>query len=118
MSDARRVKLDELWESIPSFSPIQGMQRLRVIVKGIHLLKEEGFLGDADDFANDAGIVCAYHSDWVSARYWTHFTYRTRAAEFGEDSTRAAEVCGVYLNPKSIPMAGQGPPKKFTEIRV
>jgi hypothetical protein len=71
MSDARRVKLDELRKSIPSFSSIQGFQSLRVIVKGIHLLNEEGFLGDADDFANDAGAVCAYHSDWVSAQYWT-----------------------------------------------
>ncbi|KIM37692.1 hypothetical protein M413DRAFT_30635 [Hebeloma cylindrosporum] len=118
MSDARRVKLTELWESIPSFSPTQGRQRLKVIVKGIHLLKEEGFLADADDFANDAGIVCAYHSDWASARYWTRFTYETRVAEFGEDSTRAAQVRGVYLNPKSIQMAGRGPHKELSDIRV
>jgi len=94
------------------------MQRLRVVVEGIHLLKEEGYLADADDFANDAGIVCAYHSDWVSARYWAHFTYQTRVAEFGEDSPRASQVGGAYLNPKSIPMAGKGPPKKSTDIRV
>lgn len=118
MSDARRVTINELWESIPSFSSTQGLQGLRVIVKGIQLLKEEGYLADADDFANDAGIVCAYHSDWVSAKYWTYFTYQTRVAEFGQDSPRAAEVLGAYLNPKSIPMAGKGPPKKFTEIRV
>ena len=118
MSDDRRVKLNELWESITHFSPTQGTQRLKVIVEGIHLLKEEGYLADADDFANDAGIVCAYHSDWVSAKYWAHFTYQTRVSEFGEDSPRAAEVRGAYLNPKSIPMAGKGPPKKFTEIRV
>jgi hypothetical protein len=118
MSDDRRVKLNALWESIADFSPTQGTQRLKVIVQGIHLLKEEGYLADADDFANDAGIVCAYHSDWVSAKYWAHFTYQTRVAEFGEDSPRAAEVRGAYLNPKSIPMAGKGPPKKFTEIRV
>ena len=118
MSDDRRVKLNELWESITHFSPTQGTQRLKVIVEGILLLKEEGYLADADDFANDAGIVCAYHSDWVSAKYWAHFTYQTRVAEFGEDSPRAAEVRGAYLNPKSIPMAGKGPPKKFTEIRV
>ncbi|KAF8808384.1 SET domain-containing protein [Phlegmacium glaucopus] len=118
MSDDRRVKLNELWESISSFYPTQGTLRLEVIVRGIHLLKEEGYLADADDFANDAGIVCAYHSDWVSARYWADFTYKTRVAEFGEDSMRAAEVRGVYLNPKSMVMAGQGPPKDFTGIRV
>ena len=39
-------------------------------------------------------------------------------AEFREGSTRAADVRGFYLNPKSIPIAGQGDTKKFTEIRV
>ncbi|KAF8972337.1 hypothetical protein BDZ97DRAFT_1021395 [Flammula alnicola] len=118
MSDARRVKANELWEIIPSFSPTQGIQRLTVIVEAIHLLKEEGYLADADDFTNDAGVVCAYHSDWVSAKYWASLTYQTRVAEFGEDSTRAAEVRGVYLNPKSFPLAGYGPPKNFIEIRA
>lgn len=118
MSDARRVKVNKLWEIIPTFSPKQGIQRLNVIVEAIHLLKEEGYLADADDFTNDAGIVCAYHSDWVSAKYWAGLTYQTRVAEFGEDSARAAEVRELYLNPKSFPLAGQGPPKKLTEIRV
>ncbi|KIM49935.1 hypothetical protein M413DRAFT_119347 [Hebeloma cylindrosporum] len=118
MSDARRVKINELRESIAGLSHTESTQRLKVIVKGIHLLKEEGILGDADDFTNVAGIVCAYHSDWVSAEYWTRFTYETRVAEFGVDSPRAAEVRGVYVNPKSIPMAGRGPRKKFTNIRV
>ncbi|KAF8257877.1 hypothetical protein EI94DRAFT_1670260 [Lactarius quietus] len=98
-SDARRVKLNELWDIIPSFTPFQGIQRLNVIVEAIHLLKEEGYLADADDYTNDAGLVCAFHSDWVSAKYWTGLTYRIRVAEFGEDSPRAAEVRGPYLNP-------------------
>jgi len=115
MSDTRQVELDELWESIPILSPTQGMQFLKVIVKGIHLLDEEEFPGDADNCAYD---VCAYHSDWVSVKYWMHFTYLTRVAEFGEDRTRAAEVHGFHLNPKSIPMSGQEDPKKFTGIRV
>ena len=118
MSDGRRVKLTELWDIIPSFTPLQGDQRLNVIVKAIHLLKEEGYLADADDFTNEAGLVCAYHSDWVSAKYWTGLTYHTRVAEFGEDSPRAAEVRGLYLNPKSLPMAGWGPPKSVAAIRV
>ena len=118
MSDARRVKLNELWEIIPSFTPTQGIQRLNVIVEAIHLLREEGYLTDADDFTNMAVPVCAYHSDWASAKYWARLTYQTRVAEFGEDSPRAAEVRGQYLNPKSLPLAGRGPPKKFTEIRV
>ena len=118
MSDARRVKVNDLWEIIPRFTPTQGTQRLNVIVEAIHLLREEGYLADADDFTNDAVLVCAYHSDWVSTEYWARLTYQTRVAEFGEDSPRAAEVYGQYLNPKSAPMAGLGPPKKFTKIRV
>ncbi len=92
--------MNALWEIIPSFTPAQGIQRLNVIVEAIHLLKEEGYLADADDVANDAVLVCAYHSDWVSTKYWARLTYQTRVAEFGEDSTRAAEVYGQYLNPK------------------
>jgi hypothetical protein len=118
MSDARRVKATALWEIIPSFTPLQGIQRLKVIVEALQLLKEEGYLADADDFTNDAVLVCAYHSDWVSTKYWARLTYQTRVAEFGEDSTRAAEVHGQYLNPKSAPLAGVGPRKKLTHIRV
>ena len=117
-SDARRMKLTKLWNSIPAFSPTQGRQRLNVIVEGVNLLKEEGFLADKDDFTNDAGIVCAYHSDWVSARFWAELTYRTRVEEFGKDSSRAEEVRGTYMNPKSFPMAGLGPVRAFTDIRV
>ena len=118
MSDARRVKLNELWEIIPSFTPMQGIQRLNVIVEAIHLLNEEGYLADADDFTNDAGLVTAFHSDWVSTKYWAGLTYHTRVAEFGEDSPRAAEIRGQYLNPKSFPLAGRGPPKSLTAIRL
>ena len=118
MSDARRVKVNELWEIIPSFTPMQGIQRLNVIVEAIHLLKEEGYLADADDFTNDAGLVTAFHSDWVSTKYWAGLTYHIRVAEFGEDSPRAAGVRGQYLNPKSFPLAGCGPPKSLTAIRV
>ena len=122
MSDARRVKVNEIWEVMQSFIPTQGIQRLHLvlndIVKAIHLLKEEGFLADADDFTDNAGLVCACHSDWVSAKYWAGLTYHTRVAEFGEDSPRAAEVRGLYLNPKSFPLAGRGPPKKLTAIRL
>lgn len=82
------------------------------------MLKEEGYLADADNFSNDAGVVCAYHSDWVSAKYWTHLTYQIRVVEYGEDSPKAAEAHEVYLDPKLLPMAGEGPPMKFIDIRV
>ena len=82
------------------------------------MLKEEGYLTAADEFTNDAVLICAYHSDWVSAKYWARLTYQGTVAEYGEDSTRAAEVRGQYLNPKSIPLAGLGPPNNLTKFRV
>ncbi|KAF8257075.1 hypothetical protein EI94DRAFT_81785 [Lactarius quietus] len=119
-SDIRRVKANELREKILSYnpSPLRGKQLLNVIVEGIHLFQEEGYLADTDDFTIYAGIVCALHSDWASTKYWAGLTYRTRVAEYGEDSQRAAEVRGYYLNPRSVPLAGCGPLKKFTTIRV
>ncbi|KAF8257875.1 hypothetical protein EI94DRAFT_1691960 [Lactarius quietus] len=118
-SDARRVKLNALREIInQSYALSQGIQRLNIIVEAARLLKEEGYLADADEFTKDAGVICAFHSDWVSTQYWTGLTYHTRVAEWGEDSPRAAGARGPYLNPGSIPLAGCGPPKKFTAIRV
>jgi hypothetical protein len=110
MSDARRVKLKEFLEIIPSFfTPTWGIQRLNAIVEAVHLLKEEGYLAATDEFTNHAVSICAYHSDWASAKYWARLTYQTRVAEYGKDSTQAAEVRGQYLNPKSLPLAGRGP---------
>ncbi|KAH9484683.1 SET domain-containing protein 5 [Psilocybe cubensis] len=91
MSDSRRERLDVLWNLIPRFTPTQGIQRLKVIVQAVQLMKEEGYHADADDYTNDAGVVCAYHRDWESTKYWTEMTYRIRVEEFGEDSSRAEE---------------------------
>jgi hypothetical protein len=118
MSDARRQKATELWETIGRFNPTQGVQCLNIVVEAVHLLQEEGYLADADDFTIEAGPVCSFHSDWVSASYWASLTYHTRVAEFGEDSPRAAEVRDLHLNPKSFRLAGRGPPKDLTGIRV
>jgi hypothetical protein len=118
MSDARRQKVKELWEIAGRFTPAQGVQCLNVVVEAIRLLQEEGYLADADDFTNEAGPICAFHSDWVSTSYWAGLTYHTRVAEFGEDSPRAAEVRDLHLNPKSFKFAGWGPPKDLTGIRV
>jgi hypothetical protein len=118
MSDARRQKVNELWKFTRSYTPAQGVQCLNVIVEAIRLLKEEGYLADADDFTNEAGRICAFHCDLVSTSYWAGLTYHTRVAEFGEDSPRVEEVRDLYLNPKSYPFAGWGPPKDLTWIRV
>jgi hypothetical protein len=119
MSDARRQKVKELLEFTENyFAPTQGVQCLYVIAEGIRLLKEEGYLADADDFANVAGPICAFHCDLVSAGYWAGITYHTRVAEFGDDSREAADVRGLYLNPQSFDYAGWGPRMDFTGIRV
>jgi len=118
LSDSRRVKVNELWEKVPMFRPNQTIQRLNTIVQAINLLKDEGYAADYDDFTNDAAIICAYHSDYESSKYWAKLTYETRVAEFGEDSPRAAEVRGTYLNPKSFSMAGTGRVQRFSHIRL
>ena len=117
-SDARRQRLHAIWESLNRFTMTQGAQCLKVIVEAIHLLGEEGYLSDSDDFTDKAGWFCALHSDWVSTRYWVDLTYHTRVAEFGEDSAQAADVRKEYRNPKSYILAGSGPPKDLTGIRV
>ena len=119
ISDARRQKLNELVEFISHSNPfMQGVQLLNVVVEAIRLQQEEGYLGDADDFTNEGGLVCAFHSDWVSCNYWTGLTYHTRVAEFGEDFPGAAEARKGYLDPMSLPLAGLGPPMDLTWIRV
>ncbi|KAF8259761.1 hypothetical protein EI94DRAFT_969320 [Lactarius quietus] len=119
-SDARRVKVNQLRENILSSNPsrLPGAQLLNAVVKVIHLLQEERCLADADEFTTCAAVICALHSDWVSAKYWAGLTYHTRVTKFGEDSPRTAEVRVQYLNPRSFPYAGRGPAMKFTEIRV
>ena len=117
-SDERRLQIKALWESVPYFSPQQTRDRLLVIVRAIHLLEEEGYAADYDDFTIDAAAVCAYHSDWASAKYWATKTYEARVAEFGEDSYRAREVKAMMLGPKTGPMAGMGNPQNFTGVRL
>ena len=122
-SDARRDRVYEIMQSfrgltLGKMSLTQGVQILNDIVEAIHLLQEEGYLADADDFTNEAGPICAFHSDWVSSKYWADLTYHTRVAEFGEDSSQTAEVRKEYLDPKSFPYAGLGPRRDLTGIRV
>ena len=118
MSDARRQKVDELWEAINRLKPAKAVQCLNLVVDAIRLLREEGYLADEDDFTNEAGLVCAFHSDWVSASYWAGLTYHTRVVEFGEDSTQAAEVRGQFVSPRLFKFAGLGPPMDLTGIRL
>ena len=117
-SDERRLQIKALWESVPHFLPQRTRGRLLAIVRAIHLLQEEGYAADYDDFTIDAAAICAFHSDWASAKYWATKTYESRVAEFGEDSCRAREVKAMMLDPKTGPMAGLGTPQKFTGVRL
>ncbi|KAF8261994.1 hypothetical protein EI94DRAFT_1789171 [Lactarius quietus] len=105
-SDARRVKTDEVWDTVQNVrASLQGTQVLDDIVEALHLLMQEGYLADTQEFTRYAAIVCAHHSDVVSTRYWGGLSYHSRVAEFGEDSPRVSEVRGEYPNPKSFPFA-------------
>ena len=115
-SDSRRTEIAKLYASVPNFPPNQTRERLLAITRAIHLLQEEGYAADYDDFTNDAAAICAYHSDWASAKYWATKTYETRVAEFGKDSVRAKEVA-TFLNPRSHQMAGMGR-KQIFEVRL
>lgn len=117
-SDKRRLQVKTIWESVPYFHPHETHDRLLAIVRAIHLLEEEGYAADYDDFTVDAAAICAFHSDWASAKYWATKTYESRVAEFGEDSYRAREVKAMMLDPKTGPMAGMGSPQKFTSVRL
>jgi len=117
-SDERRLQIKKLWDSVPYFLPQETHHRLLAIVQAIHLLEKEGYTADYDDFTNDAAAICAFHSDWASAKYWATKTYESRVAEFGEDSYRAKEVKDMMLDPKTGPMAGMGTPQKFTGVRL
>jgi hypothetical protein len=63
MSDARRQRLNELWEIAGRLSPTQKGQIYNVVVEGIRLLKAEGHLTDVENFLNKAGPI---PPDWVS----------------------------------------------------
>ena len=117
-SDRRRLQIKALWESVPHFPPQKTRDRLLAIVHAIYLLEEEGYAADYDDFTIDAAAMCAYHSDWASAKYWATKTYESRVAEFGEDSYRAREVKAMMLDPKTGPLAGMGTPQMFTGVRL
>jgi hypothetical protein len=65
MSDARRRRLNELWEiagNLLNLNPTQEDQILKVAVEGIRLLQEEGHLADVVNFLEEAGPIT---SKWI-----------------------------------------------------
>ncbi|KAJ4474933.1 hypothetical protein J3R30DRAFT_625746 [Lentinula aciculospora] len=66
-SDRRRQEIGMIWKSLPMMS--DGRKILTSVVRAITLMREDGYLADADDFAVDAAAICAGHSDWESCEY-------------------------------------------------
>ncbi|KAL0577699.1 hypothetical protein V5O48_004303 [Marasmius crinis-equi] len=99
-SDARRSTLKVLYEQLPLLHPsYHGEQIISLIIQAITLLREEGYLADADDFAADAAHVCSSVSDVESARYWARLAYESRQDEFGADSAHTIRMKGIMEDP-------------------
>ncbi|KAL0072510.1 Cochaperone protein [Marasmius tenuissimus] len=109
-SDARRSKLKELYEKLPKHNPsAHGDRIISLVIQSIRLLREDGYLADADDFAVDAAHVCASVSDVESAKYWARLAYEAKRDEFGPDSAhaiRAKENLDDPMSRKNHPQAG------------
>lgn len=55
MNDARRMRVNELWEIDGRLTPTREDQYLNVVDEGIRLLKEEGCLMDVYEFMDEVG---------------------------------------------------------------
>ena len=62
-SEVRRVRLVELWHRVRQFCATEDAQGLRTIVESVHLLREERYLADAENFTKYAAGVRAFHSN-------------------------------------------------------
>ncbi|KAJ7176606.1 SET domain-containing protein [Mycena filopes] len=113
-SDARRREAAALWNGLTAHDPrLHGGRVVRDAVRGIRLLREEGYMADADDFARDAAAFCAMHSDWESAKYWAKLDYDTKCAEFGKDHEHARKAKVFCDDPRRYAQAGMYSGQKF-----
>jgi hypothetical protein len=113
-SDDRRREAAALWDRMMTHEPrFHGERVLRDAARAIQLLREEGYAGDADDFAGDAAGLCAMHSDFESAKYWAKFSYDSRCAEFGADHEHSRRAKRYYDDPLTYPQAGMYSGRKF-----
>ena len=65
MSDARRRRVNELWEIVGHFTFSQREQCFIVVEEAMRLLREEGYWDGVWEFMNEAGPICALHSDCI-----------------------------------------------------
>ena len=113
-SDERRARIKKIWELKSNFTTDYSHEFLFTVALAAHLLKEEGCADGYDEFTSHAAHICAFHSDWASAKYWATETYKLRVAEYGEDSHKAKEVKEMFEDLKTAKMAGMGPRKTFS----
>ncbi|KAJ7058041.1 hypothetical protein C8F01DRAFT_1149276 [Mycena amicta] len=106
-SDKRRQEAGALYDGMMRHEPgLSGALVVRDAVRAITLLRNEGYHADVDDFATDAGALCAMHCDWENAKWWAQLGYETRCAEFGKDHQHANKIRKYVENPSSYPQAG------------
>lgn len=117
-SDIRRGQLNMYQESTSNYDRPEPEEALLTILKALALLKEEGYYADSDEFTNVAGQICAYHSDWISARYFAYHAYRTRVEEFGEDNDCSKSLEKYVVDPRAYEGAGEGERRDFSGIRM
>ena len=65
MSVARRRRVNELWEIVGRFTFSQREQCFIVVEEAMRLLREEGYWDGVREFMNEAGPICALHSDCI-----------------------------------------------------
>ncbi|KAJ7103736.1 hypothetical protein C8R44DRAFT_808008 [Mycena epipterygia] len=113
-SDDRRREIAVLYDRMMTHEPeFHGQRVVDDAVRAIRLLREEGYAADVDDFATDAGGLCAMHSDWESARYWAKLGYDSRCAEFGKDHEHARVPKRYCDDLHTYPQAGMYSGRKF-----
>lgn len=106
-SDRRREEIGRLLGSLPKLAE---SQYIEACARGVRLLHEEGLDREAEVFTVNAAIICAYHGDWESVKYWALETYKIRVDEFGGDCyewTTTPEMKTLLCNPQEYKGAGK-----------
>ncbi|KJA18768.1 hypothetical protein HYPSUDRAFT_205131 [Hypholoma sublateritium FD-334 SS-4] len=118
-SDARRVRISELADRITRVlqADSESGYVLPDFVECARIFREEGILEGVEEIMTVTVALCAFHSDWASAKYWAEVTYRMLVDQFGEGS-ELKDFSKCIFQPKSIPYAGLGPQKDFSGFRL
>ncbi|EKM50558.1 uncharacterized protein PHACADRAFT_213473 [Phanerochaete carnosa HHB-10118-sp] len=110
-SDSRRKEIGRLWEVSFDIPLSQAVWRVQTDTRVVHLLCSEGIADETDLFTVNAAIMCAYHGDWESAKYWALDTYKAHVHQFGADCherTTTELMWQLLCNPRGLEGAGKG----------